>query len=132
MRNGDFSALSRVIDPTTGQPFSGNVIPGNASSVARNILTQLYPEPNTAGSTGAGGQNINNYLINPIKERQDNQFDVKGDHNLTSNNRSSSRYSFQTHRLQPRPCRTVTRARPSAPATATSRGRAWRSTTRRC
>ena len=41
-------------------------------------------------------------MINPIKERQDNQFDVKGDHNLTSNNRFFVRYSFQkTHRLQP-------------------------------
>jgi hypothetical protein len=104
MRSGDFSELSRVIyDPTTGQPFAGNVIPsGRIDSVARNILTQLYPEPNTAGSTGTGGQNINNYLINPIKERQDNQFDLKGDHNLTSNNRFFVRYSFQkTHRLQP-------------------------------
>ena len=45
---------------------------------------------------------INNYLINPIKERQDNQFDVKVDHNLTANNRFFTRYSFQkTHRLQP-------------------------------
>ena len=104
MRGGDFSALSRVIyDPNTGQPFPGNVIPsGRIDSVARNILTQLYPEPNTAGTIGAGGQNINNYLINPIKERQDNQFDLKGDHNLTSSNRFFVRYSFQkTHRLQP-------------------------------
>jgi hypothetical protein len=104
MRGGDFSELTRVIyDPATGQPFPGNVIPsGRIDSVARNILTQLYPEPNTAGTIGAGGQNINNYLINPIKERQDNQFDLKGDHNLTSSNRFFVRYSFQkTHRLQP-------------------------------
>ena len=85
MRAGDFSELTRVIyDPLTGQPFPGNVIPANRiDSVARNILTQLYPEPNTAGTRQANGQTINNYLINPIKERQDNQFDVKVDHNLT-------------------------------------------------
>jgi hypothetical protein len=79
MRSGDFSEINRVIyDPTTGQPFAGNVIPsGRIDSVARNILTQLYPEPNTAGTRQANGQVINNYLINPIKERQDNQFDVK-------------------------------------------------------
>ena len=55
MRSGDFSELTRVIyDPLTGQPFPGNVIPGGRiDSVARNILTQLYPEPNTAG-TAAG------------------------------------------------------------------------------
>src|SRR5688572_12783217 len=73
MRGGDFSALSRVIyDPSTGQPFPGNVIPaGRIDPVARNILTQLYPEPNTTGTVSANGQTINNYLINPIKERQD-------------------------------------------------------------
>jgi carboxypeptidase family protein len=105
MRNGDFSEITRAIyDPQNGQPFPGNVIPSNRiDTVARNILTQLYPEPNTAGARqSSNGQTINNYLINPIKERQDNQFDVKIDHALTSNNRFFTRYSFQkTHRLQP-------------------------------
>jgi hypothetical protein len=104
MRSGNFSELSRVIfDPQTGQPFPGNVIPSDRiDSVARNILTQLYPEPNTAGSRQANGQTIDNYLINPIKQRQDNQVDTKVDHNLTSSNRFFARYSFQkTHRLQP-------------------------------
>ena len=52
MRTGDFSELNRVIyDPTTGQPFPGNVIPADRiDTVARNILDQLYPEPNTAGT----------------------------------------------------------------------------------
>ncbi len=104
MRAGDFSEVNRVIyDPTTGQPFQGNVIPGGrVDTVARNILTQLYPEPNTAGSRQANGQTINNYLINPLKHRQDNQFDVKVDHNLSASNRFFTRYSFQkTHREQP-------------------------------
>src|SRR5690606_38802414 len=51
MRAGDFSAINRVIyDPTTGQPFPGNVIPsGRVDPIARNIFEQLYPQPNTAG-----------------------------------------------------------------------------------
>ena len=104
MRAGNFSEVSRVIyDPTTREPFPGNTIPTERiDTVARNILTQLYPEPNTAGTRQANGQTINNYLINPIKTRQDNQFDVKVDHNLTTNNRFFTRYSFQkTHRIQP-------------------------------
>jgi Carboxypeptidase regulatory-like domain len=105
MRSGNFSELSRVIyDPRTGQPFPGNVIPSDRiDPVAAAILTQLYPTPNAAGSRNAtSGQTINNYLINPIKERQDNQFDVKIDHNLSTNNRFFTRYSYQqTHRLQP-------------------------------
>ena len=105
MRAGDFSELSRVIyDPVTHAPYPGNVIPSDQiDQVAANIIDQLYPEPNTAGSRNATtGQVINNYLINPIKERQDNQFDVKVDHNLTQNNRFFTRYSYEkTHRLQP-------------------------------
>ena len=104
MRSGNFGELSRVIyDPLTGQPFPSNVIPDNRiDGVARAILTQLYPEPNTAGTRQANGQTINNYLINPLKERQDNQFDVKIEHKLTASNRFFGRYSYQkTHRLQP-------------------------------
>jgi len=105
MRGGNFSELTRVIyDPQTGQPFPGNTIPDNRiDPVARAILSQLYPEPNTPGTRQASnGQTISNYLINPIKERQDNQFDVKVDHNLTATNRFFTRYSYEkTHRLQP-------------------------------
>jgi hypothetical protein len=105
MRGGDFSELTRAVyDPQTGQPFPGNVIPGDRiDAVARNILNQLYPEPNTAGSRqSSNGQTINNYLINPVKERQDNQGDVKVEHKLTDTNRFFVRYSYEkTHRIQP-------------------------------
>jgi hypothetical protein len=104
MRSGNFSELTRTIyDPTTNQPFPGNIIPDNRiDSVAREILRQLYPEPNTAGTRQANGQIINNYLLNPVKNRDDNQFDAKVDHNLSSSNRFFLRYSYQkVHRLQP-------------------------------
>jgi hypothetical protein len=104
MRRGDFSEINRVIyDPLTGLPFPGNVIPPERwDPAARNVLEQLIPAPNTAGQIGSNGQPINNYLINPNLERQDNQFDVKVDHNLNADNRFFVRYSFQkTHRLLP-------------------------------
>jgi hypothetical protein len=104
MRRGDFSEINRVIyDPLTGLPFPGNVIPESRwDPAARNILSQLYPEPNTEGSVSSTGQHINNYLITPNLERQDNQFDVKVDHRLSDNNRFFIRYSLQkTHRLLP-------------------------------
>jgi hypothetical protein len=104
MRQGNFSEINRTIyDPLTGRPFPGNIIPQSRwDPVSRNILEQLYPTANTAGSRGATGQPINNYLINPNLERQDNQFDVKIDHNLSQNNRFFIRYSYQkTHRLLP-------------------------------
>ena len=85
MRAGDFSELNRVIyDPLTHLPFPGNVIPASRlDPAAKNILNQLIPEPNTAGTRSATGQTINNYLINPTLERQDNQIDLKVDHTLT-------------------------------------------------
>ena len=104
MRGGDFSELTRpIFDPTTGAQFSGNVIPsGRFDPVAVQILRQLYPEPNTAGTRQANGQVINNYLLNPIKTRNDDQTDTKFDHTLTNANRFFVRYSFQkTHRIQP-------------------------------
>jgi len=104
MRAGDFSELNRVIyDPRTGQPFAGNLIPvGRFDPAARNILNQLIPEPNTAGTRSATGQTINNYLINPTIERQDNQIDLKVDHMLATSNRFFARYSYQkTHRVLP-------------------------------
>src|SRR5262245_6567327 len=104
MRNGDFSELNRVIyDPLTNQPFPGNVIPANRfDPVAVQIFKQLYPEPNTAGTRQANGQTINNYLLNPVKTRKDDQFDTKVDHTLSAQNRFFGRYSFQkTHRIQP-------------------------------
>ena len=135
MRAGDFSELNRVIyDPTTGQPFPGNVIPsGRIDTVARNILTQLYPEPNTAGTRqaeraddqqlpdqsdqGAAGQ--------PVRRQGRPQPDRRA---TGSSPATASRRRIGSSR---RRCRTAMRARPSAPATATSRRRAWRSTTRR-
>jgi hypothetical protein len=97
MRNGDFSEISRVIyDPLTQTPFPGNIIPRNRFDPASaNIIAQLYPEPNTAGRTGTGGQPIENYLINPELTRTDNQGDIKIDHVLTNSNRMFFRYSNQ-------------------------------------
>ncbi len=104
MRQGNFSEISRVVyDPLTGQPFPGNVVPQERwDPAARNILTQLYPEPNTTGRRGTNGQPLDNYLINPTLEREDDQFDVKVDHNLSASNRFFTRYSYQkTHRFLP-------------------------------
>jgi len=79
------------------------VIPaGRFDPASSKILTQLIPESNTAGTRSATGQIINNYLINPTLERQDNQIDLKVDHMLSSANRFFSRYSYEkTHRVLP-------------------------------
>ena len=97
MRSGDFGEVNRPIyDPLTGQPFPNNVIPADRwDPASAAIIARYYPEPNTAGSIGATGQPINNYLINPELTRNDNQFDVKVDHVLSQANRFFGRYSYQ-------------------------------------
>ncbi len=104
MRQGDFSELSRVIyDPLTGRPFPGGVIPRERwDPASANVLDQLVPVPNTAGQRAANGQAINNYVINPNQEREDDQFDVRLDHRLGEANRLFVRYSFEkSHRFLP-------------------------------
>jgi hypothetical protein len=62
----------------------------------------MIPEADTAGTRSATGQTINNYVINPTLQRQDNQIDLKVDHSLTSSNRFFGRYSYEkTHRVLP-------------------------------
>ena len=85
MRNGDFSEINRVIyDPLTGQPFPGNIIPHNRFDPASaNVFAQLYPEPNTAGTISANGQNDQQLPDQPDADAKDNQIDFKIDHVLT-------------------------------------------------
>ncbi len=136
-RGDDAAATSR--SSTGSSTTRSRASPSRATSSRRaagtppatNILNQLYPAPNTAGTVAATGQTINNYLINPTLERQDNQFDLKVDHRLTTNNRFFVRYSYQkTHRFLPATLPHGDAGTRSARATATSRRRASRSTTR--
>jgi hypothetical protein len=96
MLNGDFSALLtqpdpntgtapyRIIDPltcsnppfgTTCQAFPGNIIP---SDVAK-IIIPFFPQPNISGATTVGS---NNYVLNPKRRRDDNQFSGRVDHSF--------------------------------------------------
>jgi hypothetical protein len=104
MRQGDFSELNRAIyDPATGRPFPGGVIPRERwDPASANVLDQLVPVPNAAGQRAANGQAINNYVINPNQEREDDQFDVRIDHALGQANRFFVRYSLEkSHRFLP-------------------------------
>jgi hypothetical protein len=97
MRQGDFSELNRPIyDPLAQSPFSNNRIPASRiNPVSKNIVDQLYPVSNVAGQRSATGQIINNFLYNPVLERQDDQFDVKVNQRISDNNLFFARYSFE-------------------------------------
>src|SRR5215471_15285561 len=55
MRTGDFSELNRVVyDPLSQTQFANNRIPATRLDlVSKNIIEQLYPEPNVAGQRSA-------------------------------------------------------------------------------
>ena len=57
MKRGDFSAVSgAVIDPLTGNPFPGNIIPANRlNPVAVSLIDQYMPLPNVAGAANYAG-----------------------------------------------------------------------------
>jgi Carboxypeptidase regulatory-like domain len=86
-RNGDFSALGRVInDPNTGQPFPGNVIP--ASRIDRNAAAynKMFPEINFRDSLGRNWTSV-------TPRRDDTpQLNVRLDHNFSQNHRITGRY----------------------------------------
>ncbi len=84
-RNGDFSALATpIIDPTTNQPFQGNVIPSaRLSPISQSLLKALVPLPN-----GPNGE----LVYAPTGKFSDNQGIGKVDVALTDNDHLSGSY----------------------------------------
>ncbi len=84
MRNGDFSAIGRVLrDPSTGQPFPGNIIPANRISPTGQALLGFYPDPTFA--TATGGIPSNNYAYSALRTENMNQHILKVDHTFSQN-----------------------------------------------
>jgi hypothetical protein len=96
-RTGDFSEYAaQIFDPRTGSPFVGNIIPtASLSTVGRNFLS-AYPLPTATGVSLAGEGARNFFGQRSVVEKIDN-FDIKIDHRLTSNNSLSGRYSRQNN-----------------------------------
>ncbi|MEO8076011.1 MAG: carboxypeptidase-like regulatory domain-containing protein [Acidobacteriota bacterium] len=94
-RGGDFSALATpILDPTTGQPFAGNVIPAaRLNPVALKLLQSYIPAPND-------GTAINRYSIDATQES--NQFDIRVDQNFKAGHTLFGRWSQKKEqRLSP-------------------------------
>jgi Carboxypeptidase regulatory-like domain len=84
-RTGNFSADAPIEDPTTGQPFPGNVIPpSRIISSAQNWYTKYAPLPNNAdGRTFTSVEAAPNTV---------NQELIKGDWDITTNQTLSARW----------------------------------------
>ena len=92
-RAGDFSALpSPVIDPTTGAPFQGNMIPSYRQSPQALSLLKLYPLPNFAGSNGY------NYQIATLGATHSDAMQLRMNKSIDQKNQLSGVFSFQSSR----------------------------------
>jgi hypothetical protein len=96
MRNGDFSAIASAVkildpqtgnpnDPTTWQPFSGNIIPASRiSPVSKAVEALLYPEPNRPGSGTFGV--AGNYTFDPGGKFNNDVYSARLDQKISNRN----------------------------------------------
>ncbi len=96
-RNGNFSALNpapkscsergAICDPTTRQPFPGNIIPADRiGPIARNIL-RFYPLPNDPSGAPV-------HRFQGAEPTISNQFTVRLDHDISDKQKLTGRYSL--------------------------------------
>ena len=90
MKQGDFSNYNSVgfaglSNPYTGGSY-GTTLPNTAlSAIAVNTLKQFYPDPNIGDPTVYNDDNVANYQANVDQSGHSNQFDVRGDQYIGSN-----------------------------------------------
>ncbi len=75
-----------VLNPATGKPFPNNQLPA-VNSVSQQLL-KYYPLPTSAGTA-------NNYLFSETRTQQGDQFSVRVDDNLWTNNTVFVSYQYQ-------------------------------------
>jgi hypothetical protein len=77
-RRGDFSASSvAIINPATGQPFVGNIIPSNLVSPTSLALMRFIPDANLSGDT-------RNYRNSRTSHSTTDSFSLRLTHSITT------------------------------------------------
>ena len=88
MRNGDFSELSKTImDPTTGQPFLGNIIPQSRFSPRAQLFLPFFTDPDIDTT-----RRTNVFRSTGVPKNLD-QYTIRIDTRLTENHTFFSRYT---------------------------------------
>jgi hypothetical protein len=93
-RNGNFSQslFGAPIDPFTGQPFSGGVIPDFRINSVGRAIAALYPLPNR-------NVPLQNFVSSPTQSDDNDSFDARVDHRLTNRADLTFRYSYGNRNL---------------------------------
>jgi hypothetical protein len=103
---GDLYPVSRIIDPLTGQPFPGGIIPANRIDPNTQKLLDVFPLPNApdvinGGALSPSGQWYN-YSITHPQERPGWQGSLRLDYNISDKWRAFVRgSSYGTHNEGP-------------------------------
>ena len=105
LRSGDLSVDSKpVLDPLTGAPFPGNIIPPTRiSQLSLNALKYLFPLPNT----GAPNSISNNFEENFPTPVSSNQGDMRLDQNINSKQTVFARVTYKRREVETAPTGTV-------------------------
>ena len=96
-RNGDFSSLLslatpiRIVDPLTGDPFPGNIIPANRITTTAKELMKFWPEPQRVNANPLVGINYTGFERRTL---DDDQAFVRVDHNFNEKDKIFGRYAF--------------------------------------
>jgi hypothetical protein len=86
--NGFISGTRQIIDPLTGQPFPGNIIPAGRLSPNGVAMLNTYPEPTPGFRQGSA--NVIQNSENPQDQRKDN---IRLDFRPNSGNQFAYRFS---------------------------------------
>jgi outer membrane receptor protein involved in Fe transport len=86
-RQGDFTGLPEIIDPTTGNPFLNNQIPADRINEVATYFMQYLPEPNS------GSQ----YIFSPPAATRRDRSTTRVDYYWNDNNRINVAYTFNQH-----------------------------------
>ena len=95
-RAGNFSGVGfPIVDPTTGQPFPGNVVPsGRISPVSQKIQDTLFPPPNF-GAPGLESGNFRQEFPGTTGFTRFNQFDARADYKFSDRDSVFGRVSWR-------------------------------------
>jgi outer membrane receptor protein involved in Fe transport len=88
LRSGDLSASpSPIIDPLTGAPFPGNIIPSNRIHPTSQAIMGIFPQPNLPGE-------VQNLVATPGFSNDSNQFTARIDATLSESDSLFGRLTY--------------------------------------
>ncbi len=91
--NGNALPAIQIVDPITGTPFAGNIIPDNRIAPAAKALLAFWPAPQRVSPDPLTGAN---FIGQERRTLDDDQRFVRVDHNFSERDKIFGRYAFNS------------------------------------